>query len=336
MTCDRTRFCWGRRIAVLVLCCVTVVGVAPFIGLTPVPFSALFEAPGSSTASTVLWNMRVPRVIAAFVTGAGLGVGGLAFQIVFRNALATPFTLGVSSGAAFLAALYFLAGIPFALGAVPGSVVASFFGALFALLLLRAFTSIRGGSATDSILLAGVMLSYIFSSLVVLIQYLSDFNALFKIARWMMGGFEGLLLSDIWLLLIIAFVSTLLLVMRAPRLNLLAIGEDFAASHGIHLENEVRSTLFLSCLMIAAVVAIAGPVGFVGIVVPHLARMAWGGDVRLLMLGSFAGGGVFLVLCDALARVMLAPYELPVGVVTALIGGPFFLHILWRQLRRCL
>ncbi|WKZ57869.1 MAG: iron ABC transporter permease [Bdellovibrionota bacterium] len=323
-----------KRLTILLLASILSVTTAPFVGITRIPLAELVAPAQLSVGHDIFWGMRVPRVIAAFLTGAALAGGGLAFQVIFRNVLATPFTLGVSSGAAFFVALYFLIGAPFALLGLSGSMVASFLGALCVLLMIRAFSGMRGGSATDTILLAGVVMSYVFSSLIILVQYLSDFNALFKIARWLMGGFEGVLLAESAPLLLIALACLASIVALAPRLNLLAFGDDFAASHGVPVRSTILLVLTVTCLMIGAVVAIAGPIGFVGIIIPQLFRLLWGADARWVMAGSVLGGGIFLVWCDAFARIVLAPYEIPVGVITSLIGGPYFLVLLWNSLRR--
>ncbi len=304
---------------------------APLVGMYTIPPAALLDFGSGSTESTVFWTLRTPRVCLAFLAGAALAVSGMAFQGLFRNPLATPFTLGVSSGAALGVGLYVRMGLSLSLPGIPGTSLFALLGALLAILLVYGLSRARKSSSTMTLLLAGVAVSFFFASLLLFLQYLNDFTQSFRVLRWLMGGLEVVGFEPVLNLLPAVVAGTLILFWLSQDLNLLLAGEEVAMSRGVDVRR-TRKILFLACsLMVGAVVAACGPIGFVGMMAPHICRLLIGANHRILLPATFLFGGSFLTLCDTLARTIIAPVEIPVGILTALLGGPFFLWLLVRK-----
>lgn len=278
----------------------------------------------------ILFHARLPRVLFALVAGGLLAFSGAVYQAILRNDLADPYVLGVSGGAGF-GALLVLTLMPAALAfwLLPA---AAFSVAAVAVLVIYSMGRWRGPHTPPAtFLLAGITLNLLFGAGILLIQYLSDPYQTFLMIRWLMGG------VDIGSYGVTAFVAALggagalLVVARARQLDLLSLGEQTAHHLGVPVASTRRLALFSASLAAACVVAYAGPIGFVGLIVPHLLRLLVGPDNRVLLVACLLGGGIFLAACDAVARTILAPVELPVGVVTAFAGAPFFLWLLFRR-----
>jgi iron complex transport system permease protein len=312
-------------LAVLALACLL---GAPFVGMSHVPLSAVLDPFGVSAESVVFWRIRVPRAITAFLAGSGLAVCGMAFQALFRNPLATPYTLGVSSGAAFGAAVYVRMGLAFTLLGIPGASIAAFVGALLTILLVYGLTKARGGFSTSTLLLAGVALSFFLSSMLLAVQYSANLHDSFRLVRWLMGGL-GMVGYDAPLN-VLPFVGTgvVALALLTNELNLINTGEDIAMSRGLNVHRFKQALFVAVSVTVGGVVAVCGPIGFVDMMVPHICRMLVGPDHRRLFPATLLFGGAFLTACDALSRTVIAPVEIPVGIITALLGGPFFLWLL--------
>ncbi|MCE5267754.1 MAG: iron ABC transporter permease [Planctomycetaceae bacterium] len=316
--------------AVFVLA-VLVVLAAPFWGMASIPLRALSGDVRTDSEAFILWEMRIPRVLMAFLAGVGLSVSGMVFQAMFRNPLATPFTLGVSSGASLGAAIAIQCGWTVTiLHGVSTVSLSAFLGAVVSILLVYILTARSGqGVSPSTMLLAGVAVSYFFASLILFVQYTTDPSSSFRILRWAMGGLEHVVSFREVLGVMPFVVSGCLIVWYLTfDLNLLTTGEDFAFSRGVDVA-WTKFLLFLGVsLMVGAVVAVCGPIGFVGLVAPHICRLLVGADHRRLFPMSLCFGGTFLVVCDTAARMIMPPAELPVGILTALLGGPFFLWLL--------
>lgn len=321
-----------RRVLILlgVLAFLSLVG-APFVGLTHVSLQDVLDPAGDGMAAVVFWRIRVPRVLTAFLAGSGLALGGMAFQALFRNPLATPFTLGVSGGAAFGAALYMRVGVSFALLGIPGSNWAAFAGAAAVIALVFALTRARGGFATPTLLLAGVALSFFLSSMILALQYSSSLHDSFRLVRWLMGGLGMVGYDAVFNILPLVVTGAVVILMLTNELNLLSVGEDLAMSRGLDVSRTKKLLFFAVSFMIGGIVAVCGPIGFVGMMVPHICRLLVGADHRRLFPATLLFGGMFLTVCDVIARVLFAPAEIPVGVITAMLGGPFFLYLLLRR-----
>jgi iron complex transport system permease protein len=318
------------KLAALIAVSLLGAGLSPFLGAETISFRDI-AVPGHPEAE-VFWSLRVPRTVAAFLSGAGLSLGGLVFQALFRNPLATPFTLGVASGSAFGASVYFWLGISF-LGGI-GPLGASLLGAALSMTLVYLATRSQGGLSTPVMLLAGVIVNFFFSSLVLFIQYLSSSTDSLRIMGWLMGSLVGLETARLADLAFVVVAGAVAIRSMAPEIDLLVTGEELAASRGVEVKRTKLFIFVVASVMVGAIVSLAGPIGFVGLMVPQAARWFLGWSHRILSLACFFLGGAFLVLADLLARVILAPAEIPIGVITALAGGPFFLLTLFSVRRK--
>jgi iron complex transport system permease protein len=301
---------------------------APFIGAFSIPVSDALRGTLDETAQRILFDIRVPRVLIAFLTGAALGLGGLVFQTVFRNVLATPYTLGVSSGAALGAAIYFKLGAAVSLCGIAGSTIAALGGAVVVVLVIDRIAA-RNVPAT-TLLLCGVVVALFSGSLISFLEYTSGFTTVFQLSRWLMGGLDAVAPAAVLPLLPLIIGAFVVIGLRIGNLNILALGDELAAARGVDAFRERRVLLVVVSLMIGAVVSFAGPIGFVGMIVPQALRLILGVDNRRLLPATIFAAGAFLVVCDTVARTISAPFELPVGIVTALLGGPYFLVLLLR------
>jgi iron complex transport system permease protein len=318
----------GRRLALLAVVTLLVAVVAPLVGSHPIALGDVLA--GDPAASTIFWQLRLPRVLLALVAGSLLALSGLSLQTLFGNPLAEPYTLGVASGAALGAAMVFTWAPPAAGLGLPVATLAAFAGALAATALVVALGR-AGGTAGAGLLLAGVAVALLCQAAILLLQYLSDAGGTLRMVRWMMGGLAIVGWREpLWLVpwLLLALLAHLL---RCWDLDLLLAGEEVASARGVAVPRLRLGLLLVDSLAVAALVSVVGPIGFVGLMVPHMLRRLVGGEHAWLVPACALGGGAFLVLCDLLARIVLAPAELPVGIVTALLGAPFFLWLLRRR-----
>lgn len=302
-----------------------------FTGVTGITPSDIFTEPLSSPHSQIFWNIRLPRLVCAFFAGAGLSLGGLVFQAMFQNSLASPYTLGVASGASLGATVYLFSGLSFTLLFIPGVTVCAFIGALGSLAIVYQVSLLSSGRGKEGFLLSGVVISFFFSSLIMLVQYLSDFTQSFHILRWLMGGLDVAGFSPVIRIVPIVSIGSMAIFFYARELDLIACGYDLAESRGLST-SRLRKILFVATtIIVAAIVAECGPIGFVGLMVPHFCRLLFPALHSQLVPACFFCGGIFLSLCDTMARTLIAPAEMPVGVITALLGGPFFFWLIFRQ-----
>lgn len=305
----------------LVLC------VTPWIGSTTITWQGVWN--GLSPDREIFVVARLPRILFGALAGGSLAVAGVLFQAILRNALATPFTLGVSSGSSFGAVFAIWLGLDIVVLGIPIVAVAAFIGALLTIALVFMIARSRQTLPTFTLLLAGVTLNFIFAALVLFIHFAANtMNESFLMVRWMMGAVNDVSYSMIAKSAPLIIVTVLLVLKIAPRLNPLAAGEDWATTRGVNVERLKVACYIIGSLLTAVITAVTGPIGFVGLIVPHSLRMLAGPDHRVLVPGAFFAGGGFLVLCDTMARTLFAPTEIPVGVITALLGGPFFIALL--------
>jgi iron complex transport system permease protein len=314
-------------LSILALLSLIVLVLAPAFGMTWINPQILFQ-PDAGMNRDIFINLRIPRVLTAYLAGSALALSGMAFQSVFRNPLATPFTLGVSSGAALGAALYIRLGFAFSLLGISGIGLSAFTGAILSVALVYGLTRLKGGFSTATLLLAGVAITFFFSSLILFIQYICEFSQSFKIVRWMMGGIEISGYGPAVQLAVFTTIGSLTLFLLSNELNLLMTGDDIAISRGVNARRSKHLIFFAVSLMVGAVVAYCGPIGFVGMMAPHICRLLVGPNHRTLLPASLLFGGLFLTICDTFARSIIPPAEIPTGVITALIGGPFFIALL--------
>ncbi len=319
------------RLTILAAAVVAVVLVLPLVGIQALPLSVLGDPRGTDPAAVIFWQIRVPRVLAAFVGGAGLALGGAVFQAVFRNPLATPYTLGVASGASLGVALASRLGLSVVVMGLSTNIVAAFAGALLAVGVVWALTRLRPDLSSTVLLLAGVAMNFFFSSVILFVQYTSSLGDSYRIIRWLMGGLAAVDMQTVAYMTPVIILGGLVVAWHARELDLLATGPEIAASRGVAVAR-TRTVLFLATsIMVGGVVAACGPIGFVGMMAPHICRLVVGAHHRALLPASVLFGGAFLAICDTAARIVLAPAELPVGVITAFLGAPFFLWLLVRQ-----
>ncbi len=313
-----------KTMIMLILFSLLILGAAPFVG-------GVMIDPTNITDSDILYSLRIPRVITTFLIGVILALGGVVFQALFRNPLATPFTLGVSSGAALGATVALRFGLTISfLGLTMVSWVA-FVGALFAVGLVFLLSKVGRQRGPSSMLLSGVAVNFSLASLVMLIHYSSSMSGSFNILRWMMGRTEVVGYSTATLLLPFAGLLAVILVVLSRELDLMTVGDDFAITRGVALKPVRNLMLVTVSLATGIAVSLSGPIGFVGLMAPHICRLLVGSGHRRLIPVTIVFGGSFLVACDTIARTVVAPTEIPVGVVTSLVGSVFFLWLLIRR-----
>lgn len=300
-------------------------GFAPFIGLSDIVNEAVRQQ--------ILFDIRVPRTLFAFVVGSGLALCGMVFQAMFHNPLATPFTLGVASGASFGAAITVLLGFSFSILGFDAVTLGAFLGALLAISFVYGVSQFRYGFSGETLLLTGVATSLFFSSLILFTQYLGHINDSFRIMRWLMGSLSITGYQQLIQLLPIVALFSAIVIWLSRELNLLMAGDDIAVSRGVAVKRVRYLLFFITSFCVGGIVALCGPIGFVGMMVPHICRLLIGTDHRWLIPSTLMFGGGFLILCDTVARLVIAPAELPVGIITTLLGGPFFLWLLVRSHR---
>ena len=318
-------------ILLLVISALTLI-LSPMLGMKKISLLHLYGPEFDEIEWRIFRDIRLPRTFTAFLAGTSLALSGMALQAMFRNPLATPFTLGVSSGASFGAAVYMIIGAKIGIGffvlGVSGQSVFAFFGSALAILIVYGLTKAKRGFSTATMLLAGVAVSFFFASLILFIQYISDFTQTFRIMRWLMGGFDVAGFRTVFQVLPFALGGSAIVFFLTRELNLLTTGDEIAASRGVQVRAVKKMLFFATSLMVGGVVAVCGPIGFVGMMVPHISRLIIGPDHRYLAPATLLFGGMFLTLCDTLSRTLIAPAEIPVGVITALLGGPFFIWLL--------
>ncbi len=283
-----------------------------------------------SVAHSIVFQLRLPRILLGFAVGGGLSLAGVILQGLFRNPLVEPYTLGISGGAALGVSLGMLLGLPRTLGLVALPLM-GFLGAVLVIVLVYVLSTRKGVMRIQGLLLTGVMVSFISSSLIMLIMAVSRLEDLHSIVFWIMG-FLGE--TDWWMVALMGATALGGLVLSyffALDLNALALGEEEARHLGVGVERSKKILFLLASVVTGLCVASAGIIGFVGLVVPHFVRMMVGQDHRILLASSFLCGAAFLVLCDTVARVVVAPVELPVGVITGIVGGVLFIYALTKR-----
>jgi len=315
-----------RAPLLLILILLLVIAAASTFGSATVSWSSVFA--GDVTARTVMIDIRLPRVLLAALVGAALAAAGVTFQSLLRNPLADPFILGISGGAACGAAIATAVG----LARVPGVVsIVAFAGALGATGAVFLLARRREYTDPTRLLLSGLVLNALFTAVILIAYALSPASDLAMALRWMMGTLFGATWSDVALLLAFVVVSMAVLVTIAGDLRMLSFGEDDAKSRGVDVERVKLIGFAAASIVTGAAVAVSGIIGFVGLLVPHLIRLIWRRDFRVLLPLSAVGGAILLVLADLASRVTLSSGELPIGAFTAILGVPFFLSLLRRD-----
>lgn len=327
----RRLLAWSAGLAVVLLACLL---LAASLGAGEVSLlSLLARGELRPVDAVILFQVRLPRVLLAAILGGSLTAAGVVFQALLHNPLADPYVLGVSGGASIGGVLALLLGLgggstPLGSGAVPAL---AFLGALAALWLIEWVARVDGRLTVYTILLTGAVFNATSAAFIYFLQSVASLEQLHAIVFYLMGSIPSFGFRTVGALALAALAATGLLLAMARDYNALSLGEEGAAQLGVDVERLRRRTFVVGSLLTGLAVAVAGLIGFVGLVVPHLLRLILGPDHRLLLPAGFFGGAAFLVVADLLARTVAAPNEIPVGVVTALVGGPFFLYLMRRS-----
>ncbi len=289
---------------------------------------SLFVGPMEHPPEWVVMKLRLPRLVLALLTGSALSVSGCVLQSILRNDLATPYTLGISAGAGLVAGSVIVSGF---IMPVMGLVAAGTAGALLAVILVYVLAS-RGRRVEygSTLLLAGITMNLVGASILLLFEYFSDASRILEIVRWMMGDMAVIGWSKPLFLVPAVILGMLAVLSRTGVMNQISQGDDIARTRGVSVKMERNLLLASAALLAGSTVGAVGPVGFIGLMVPHIMRRFVGADYRYLVPASALGGMLLVILADSLSRVIISPAELPIGIVMSLIGGPFFLVLLLR------
>ncbi|MGH7805877.1 MAG: FecCD family ABC transporter permease [Candidatus Binatia bacterium] len=323
-----------RVLAVLAVILVAAIVGSALIGAVSVDLARAFRFDADDPDFVILFRARLPRVFLGAAVGGGLAAAGSALQALLRNSLASPDVIGVSGGASVGAIV--VLGLGFGEGAGSWLAVpfAAFTGSLVAIGVIVRLATVRARLNPYSLLLVGVIVNTITSAVILLVSAMVESSRAQSVLFWLSGSLAQRswgLVASIWLYVVLA---TLVLWTQSRRLNLLALGEEAVRQLGVDVDVLRRATFVAAAFLVGAAVSVSGVIGFVGLIVPHALRLLFGSDQRLLVPASFLGGAIFLVVADTAARSLFAPVEIPVGVVTAICGGPFFIYLLRREQAR--
>jgi iron complex transport system permease protein len=291
--------------------------------------SLLGKSTQGSMLTAIIWQIRFPRVLLAALVGATLSLGGLVFQALLRNPLAEPYILGISGGSAIGAII----GILLGLSRFPGVSLTAFVGSMATLLLVLIMSTGRTILKKDSLLLSGVMINAFCSAIIMFLISMTHDTKLHNIMFWLMGDLSMADIKQVGILAAMLLPGFILLFWLSHSMNLLLMGKEMAQSMGINIKAVTITLLVATSFMVSATVSHCGPLGFVGLVIPHLLRLILGPDHRILVPACILGGSAYMVVCDMLARILPEHGEMPAGVITALIGAPLFIYLLKRTKR---
>ncbi|MGL4345047.1 MAG: FecCD family ABC transporter permease [Cellulosilyticaceae bacterium] len=279
----------------------------------------------SGAQQTIIMQLRVPRILMALLTGINLSVTGAVYQAIFKNSMADPYMLGISSGASLGAGIGFVLG-----GFTP---IYAFLGALVANILVIALSGAKGKVSTMRLLLSGIAINYFFSSVLSILRVYSNDQKLTLFA-WGMGSLSAASYTRVWILAGITFPTLIVLFFYRKELNLLLMGEDVARSLGVDVGRVRKVLLGISTLLIATTVAFTGTIGFVGLIIPHVVRMIFGSNYRVTLPMSGLFGMIFLLMCDNISRGLLSSGEIPIGIITSVFGAPYFMYLIYKDRKR--
>jgi iron complex transport system permease protein len=337
---------WKLTLTLLIVALLVAILVALNIGYAPISFSEILnilgkQIPGinsfidphsfSTVNQAIILQIRFPRVLAGALIGAGLAASGVLYQGVFKNPMADPFVLGVSSGAVLGAGLAIVFASGLSLIGIPIVQACAFAGGLITIFIVFNISKVGSRVSDMTLLLSGIAITIFLSAIFQILQVTSQNAKLHALVTWLIGGISTVSWGDILSITPFIFIGIILSYFYTRDLNMIALGEDTAQHLGVNTQRTKKIVLALGSMMASAAVSISGLIGFVGLMIPHMTRILIGPDHRILLPASVVVGGIFLVICDALARVITGAGELPVGVITALAGGPFFIFLLRRK-----
>jgi len=336
---------WKLIVAILVAALMLTIFLSLNVGFAHIPFptilnilakripilnSLLDSQNVSDVEEVIIIQIRMPRILAGALVGAALSSAGVMYQSIFRNPMADPYVLGVSAGAAVGASLAIVLGAGLTFWGVSVMSISAFVCSLIAVFTVYNISKVGSRVPVTTLLLSGMAVSIFLSAIVAILQVVAG-ERLHAIVFWLMGGFSYVEWRDVWAALPLVFIGTLAMHFYVRDLNIFSLGEETAQHLGVDVERVKKMLLVFGSLTTAASVSISGLIGFVGLMIPHMTRILVGPDHRILLPASTIAGATFLVICDAIARVILSPIELPVGVITALSGGPFFIYLLRKK-----
>ena len=337
------KYPWNKiTIGIVSIFICAVIGVA--VGSVYIPVTSVFfilfsklnflnESPGLTSAwHTIIWNIRFPRVVLALLVGASLGISGATYQGLFKNPLADPYLIGVASGASLGATIVFLSGIPSTYGYFSLLPVASFCGGIAAVFIAYLISIKSGNTHLSTLLLAGLAIGAFATAITGILMLRSDPD-LRPLLSWLMGGFIRAQWSHSILIMPYMIVGVSFILGYSRVLNTMQLEGYYAESLGVNTEKTKRILIVSATLVTATAVSFSGLIGFVGLIAPHIIRLLWGTDYRTLLPLSALAGAAFLILADLTARTIVSPIELPVGIITALVGSPFFVYVLLKTKR---
>ncbi|APF26684.1 MULTISPECIES: FecCD family ABC transporter permease [Clostridium] len=283
-----------------------------------------------STLQKIIWDIRMPRIILAALVGMGLSVTGASFQGIFKNSMADPYVLGISSGAALGATISIVYKLE--TKGILVTTLCAFIGAILTIFIVYNIARVGNKIPTSTLLLSGIVLNFFMSSLISMSMILHR-EAIDRIVYWTMGSLGNASYKQIYFLAPIIIIISFVFYYNYRALNIMVAGEESAYILGVDIEKFKKKMIFLSSIMIAVIVSVSGIIGFVGLIIPHIARLIAGANNREVIPFSMVLGALFLIICDALARGITPPTELPVGAVTSLFGAPYFMYLLWKKKR---
>lgn len=321
---------WTAIMAGLVVALFVTIVACLSVGAMSIPFDqviAILFGGGTKAQSHVIMNVRLPRVILAAMVGASLAIAGATMQGLFRNPMASPSVLGISSGAAFGAALAIVLGVSWTNGPFAIPAMAFVFSFITLFLVYTVSRNRSGYVPVETLLLAGIAVGSLFSALVSAMEFFAG-EQLSGVVFWMMGGLDEASWPQIAISIVPIILGCSVIMVLARDLNAMMVGEEQAGNLGINV-NRTRLVLLVAASLVTAVaVSVSGVIGFVGLIIPHVVRILIGPDHRVLLPASIVSGAIFMILTDTLARTVIAPVELPVGIITSLLGAPFFIYLL--------
>ena len=320
---------WLSWLLILILVVFIVMFLSLCIGSVKVPLSQIFN-PSDRITKEILFKIRLPRIILGFAVGGALAIAGVILQGLFRNPLVEPYTLGISGGAGVFVCLNIVLKIYQKFGVITFP-IAGFLGAGLVIILVYILSIKKGKLRIQGLLLTGVMISFISSSLIMLIMAITRTENLHGIVFWIMGSLEEPDMFLVKMTFLVSILGLLTSYVFSLDLNAFSCGEEEAHHLGIDVEKAKKLLFVLASVLTGVCVSVAGIIGFVGLLVPHLMRMLVGEDHRILLLSSYLCGAGFLIFSDTLARTIISPLELPVGVITGIIGGSLFIYVLTKR-----
>lgn len=315
-----------KILTVLIILLILTAIMSICVGAVKIPFFDIFN-PSNREIITI----RYARVILAIIAGGGLSVAGVILQGLLRNPLCEPYVLGISSGATLGAVLAIVSGIGYAIFSFSILPIFAFLGATMALFLVYRISQVSGRIPIQNLLLTGVIVGAVLSSVAIFIVSFSQKEAVHNVMWWLLGNLQIFEFKLLFSVALVVTIGVILSFIFFRELNAISLGEEEALHLGIDIERVKRALFLIASLITGAIVSVTGMIGFIGLIVPHFMRLIVGPNHKMLIPSSFLAGGIFLVICDAISRIILSPSEVPIGVITAVLGGPFFISLLRKK-----